>query len=416
MDKKSDLDLQKSISSDWSGAWLLLCRRRLLFYNFTDKVIENLDLRKARLLTMKENDDNSISNLHVEKGPCFLIDCPPYTTLYLIMDSSKETKMWKAIVKDAAIAPYSNTKSTLKQQQLTKDNVPVLIDKCINFIYAYGSMTEGIYRKVGSASNVQKLLKQFRTDAFAVELTRAEYSEHDASSCLKKFMRDLTTPLLGVQSMQFIAVSDMRNEQEKVKCYQELLERLPSVEYQTLKKIVGHLHFIESQKIRNKMNIDNLSMVWGPTLIRNPQFEEVQYSQKECDVIKDLIQHFKALFPLTGDEIRKEQIMLTVLKKYHEAAENLSDVKKSGDLRIWIAVDANPENADEEKLQINVTLTPLKTVYEVCKELSPKLKLEAYKTSLVEIINNKELERPMHYNEKVLDTVCRYVCFFLPHF
>uniref|UniRef100_A0A336KS94 CSON015025 protein n=1 Tax=Culicoides sonorensis TaxID=179676 RepID=A0A336KS94_CULSO len=395
--------IKKSISSEWVGAWLLLCRRRLLFYNFNDKIIENLDLRKARLLTMKDNDD-SILNLHVEKGPCFLIDCPPYTTLYMIMDSSKETKMWKAIVKDAA---HSNG-STLKQQQLTKDNIPVLVDKCINFIYAYGSMTEGIYRKVGSTNNVQKLLKQFRTDAFAVELTRGEYSEHDASSCLKKFMRDLPAPLLGAQSMQFIAVSDMRNDLEKIKCYQELLERLPTVEYQTLKKIVGHLHFIESQKIRNKMNIDNLSMVWGPTLIRNPSVEEVQYSQKECDVMKDLIHHFKTLFPLSNDEIRKEQIMLTVLKKYHEAAENLSDVKKSGDLRIWIAVDANPDNTLEEKLQINVTLTPLKTVYEVCKELSPKLKLDAYKTTMYEIICNKELERPMHYNEKVLDTVCRW--------
>lgn len=100
--------------------------------------MENLDLRKARLLTLKESDE-STNNLHVEKGPCFLIDCPPYTTLYLIMDSAKETKMWKAIVKDAA---HSNGAS-LKQQQLTKENVPVLIDKCINFIYAYGSMTEG---------------------------------------------------------------------------------------------------------------------------------------------------------------------------------------------------------------------------------------------------------------------------------
>lgn len=95
----------------------------------------------------------------------------------------------------------------------------------------------------------------------------------------------------------------MRSEQEKVKAYKELLDRLPSIEYQTLKKIIGHLHFIESQKIRNKMSIDNLSMIWGPTLIRNPQLEEVQYSQKECDVIRDLIKYYKELYPLSGDEI-----------------------------------------------------------------------------------------------------------------
>lgn len=250
-------------------------------------------------------------------------------------------------------------------------------------------------------------MKAFRTDAFAVELIRSEYSEHDASSCLKKFMRDLPQPLLGSQSMQFIAVSDMKAENEKIKAYQELLERLPSVEYQTLKKIIGHLNFIESQKIRNKMSIDNLSMVWGPTLIRNPQFEEVQYSQKECDVIKDLIQYYKILFPLSQEETRKENIMLSVLKKYHEAAENLSDVKKSGDLRVWIAIDPNPDDTESEKLQVNVTFTPLKTVFEVCKELCPKLKTEAYRTTMYEIVCNKDLERPMHYNEKVLDTVLR---------
>lgn len=68
-------------------------------------------------------------------------------------------------------------------------------------------MSEGIYRKVGSASNVQKLLKNFRQDAFSVQLTRSEYNEHDASSTLKKFMRELPSPLLAAQAMQFISIS-----------------------------------------------------------------------------------------------------------------------------------------------------------------------------------------------------------------
>lgn len=68
-------------------------------------------------------------------------------------------------------------------------------------------MTEGIYRKVGSTTNVQKLLKLFRQDAFSVQLTRSDYNEHDVSSTLKKFMRELPLPLLGTQAMQFISIS-----------------------------------------------------------------------------------------------------------------------------------------------------------------------------------------------------------------
>jgi hypothetical protein len=40
--------------------------------------------------------------------------------------------------------------------------------------------------------------------------------------------------------------------------------------------------------------------------------------------------------------------MLTVLQKYHAAAENLSDaVKKSGDLKVWIKLDPAPHNMEE---------------------------------------------------------------------
>lgn len=100
--------------------------------------------------------------------------------------------------------------------------------------------------------------------------------------------------------------------------------------------------------------------------------------------------------------------MLQVLRKYHEAAENLSDsVKKSGDLRVWITLDKNPIDTFEEKPQACISLTPLKTVYEVCKELCHKIDLEVHKVTLHEVIFNQELERPMHYNEKTLDTVLR---------
>lgn len=152
-------------------------------------------------------------------------------------------------------------------------------------------MSEGIYRKSGSENSINKLLKLFRTDAFSVQITRTDYNEHDVSNALKRFMRDLPERLLGRYAASFISVTgkiiyfsisfsmlfktfvpcytEMRTKAEKIKAYKELLARLPTIEYHTLKKLIGHLHFIQSQKIRNKMGVDNLAIIWGPTLLQD---------------------------------------------------------------------------------------------------------------------------------------------------
>lgn len=99
-----------------------------------------LDLRKARCIGLKENDD-SIQNLFVEKGPIMLIDAPPHTC-YLIMNTTRETKIWSVVIKDEAHANGNQ----LRHQQLTKDNVPVFVDKCINFVYTNGKLFSYSYQ------------------------------------------------------------------------------------------------------------------------------------------------------------------------------------------------------------------------------------------------------------------------------
>jgi RhoGAP domain. len=62
-----------------------------------------------------------------------------------------------------------------------------------------GSMSEGIYRRSGSTTNVSKLLAEFRQDAWQVQLSREQYTEHDVSTVLKRFFRDLPEPLLSTE-------------------------------------------------------------------------------------------------------------------------------------------------------------------------------------------------------------------------
>lgn len=82
----------------------------------------------------------------------------------------------------------------------------------------------------------------------------------------------------------------------------------------------------------------------------------MQFSQKDADVIVELVMLYKNLYQLTSDELAREKIMLNVLQKYHAAAENLSDsVKKSGDLKVWITLDPNPDNLTEVSIIVKYT-------------------------------------------------------------
>ncbi|XP_034480714.1 uncharacterized protein LOC117786511 isoform X2 [Drosophila innubila] len=396
--------LKNSITSDWSGTWLVLrkSQRRLIFVSEANGNVEKMDLRKARCIVLKESDE-SIDNLHVESGPLLMIDCPPYS-VYMIMSSARETKIWRHIIREVA----HNNGFSLGDQQLTRYDVPVIVDKCINFVYIHGSMSEGIYRKSGSENSMHKLMSAFRADAFNVEITRNEYNEHDVANVLKRFMRDLPERLLGKLTDSFVFVTELAVASEKIPIYRELLGRLSTIEHETLRRIVGHLVFISSQQSKNKMSIQNLTMIWGPTLLAK-KCDELIYSQREADVLSDLIVLYKNLFPCSVDEMKKEQAMLMCLQKYYAAAETLKDaVKQSGDIKIWISLNPNPDNTTEEKTQVNATISPTKTAYELCREYSKKMRLPTHQLTLYEVILNDSLERPLHHDAKVFDVILNW--------
>lgn len=167
------------------------------------------------------------------------------------------------------------------------------------------------------------------------------------------------------------------------------------------------------------------------------------FSQAEASVVIDLISHYKQLYQPSADEVAKELIMLNVLQKYHAAAENLSDtIKQSGDLKVWITIDAGPAHTDaatvigrpaeddksdrkkskknaatatgastNERPQVNVTLTPTKTAHDVCKELAHRFSgphSEPTALSLYEYILDGDLHRPLHHTERPFDVVLRW--------
>lgn len=289
--------MKTTINSDWIGTWIMLHERTLYYYNELEQHYVIIDLRKVRCIIVKEKHDfkKTLQNLYVENGPIISFDCPQSTFYSLIMCNAEETKTWANILKEET----SKSGPTLGEMQLTNDNVPILVEKCLNFIYAYGSLKEGLFKKSGSVSRIQKLINEFKNDPFNTQINKKEYSIADVTSTLKRFFKKLPEPLL--EQFKPIVLSKIEmNRKEKINTYEEILMTLDTFEYCSLKKLLGLLHFVKNLSDFNKIGIEQLSSIWAPILF---QCEDIQYDLKQCEIVTDLIFHYKDLFDLTIEEM-----------------------------------------------------------------------------------------------------------------
>ncbi|KAG2366313.1 hypothetical protein BDR07DRAFT_1396699 [Suillus spraguei] len=143
--------------------------------------------------------------------------------------------------------------------------VPVIVEKCIDAVEALDvSMDyEGIYRKTGAIR---------RGDYGAFDL-RDEDQFNDicsVTSVLKTYFRQLPVPLLTYDLHgEFISAASLKDPGLKTQRLQELVNRLPSEHYHTLRLLVLHLHRVLAHSDKNLMNARNLGVVFGPTLMRS---------------------------------------------------------------------------------------------------------------------------------------------------
>ncbi|XP_077278890.1 rhoGAP_ARAP and RA_ARAPs domain-containing protein RhoGAP15B [Temnothorax americanus] len=391
--------LKEGVTGTWFPAWLLLQERTLIYTKSLESTFamnfEHVDLRKARCIVLRDQE-GPISGSGIV--PVVVADAGGSGALHIATSGTHEATAWRHALYQAA----TNCGPALDQQQITQDNVPVILDKCVNFIYAHGMMTEGIYRRSGSSSAVVKLLEAFRRDAWTTQITRNLYTEHDVATVLRRFLRDLPDPLFPSNIHDRLCLaSESTSEENRVATYRKLLSTLSPITSATLRRILAHLHGLSQQSARNLMTVENLSAIWGPTLMHAGENSAEEWNRAEIKVIGDLIKLYPKLYQLSSADLAKEAKMLEVLEKHH-VSNNGPRGAPSGDLKIWIYI-LSPNGEC-----VNVTIGPQKTAFDVCRELAEKASLPSHELCLEEYTLSGALERPLHHSERVLETVARW--------
>ncbi|XP_073509925.1 GEM-interacting protein isoform X1 [Phyllobates terribilis] len=188
------------------------------------------------------------------------------------------------------------------------EEVPFIIAKCTSEIELRALGKQGLYRISGAKARVEKLLQAFENGRELVDLSA--HSPHDITCALKHFLKELPDSVVSHHLYEkFMAFSrdfpedkkepDIR--QEAIQQMKDILCQLPASNYNTLRHLTAHLYRVSERFEDNKMNPNNLGIIFGPTLIRPAPDQDKPMtclldSGNQAQAVEFLINNYEKIF------------------------------------------------------------------------------------------------------------------------
>ncbi|KHN77379.1 GTPase-activating protein pac-1, partial [Toxocara canis] len=183
--------------------------------------------------------------------------------------------------------------------------VPLLIQMCVQVVEAHGMDTVGIYRIPGNTAAVNALKENLNYGFENVDFTDARWKDVNVvSSLLKMFLRKLPEPLLTDKLYPFfIDANRIAAHHQRLHKLRNLLRKLPSAHYATLKYLIAHLRAVGAHSSVNKMETRNLALMFGPSIVRpsdDNMATMVTHMSDQCKIIETFITYYDWMFNDAG--------------------------------------------------------------------------------------------------------------------
>jgi len=150
-----------------------------------------------------------------------------------------------------------------------KFDIPLVVISCIKEIEKRGIDEVGIYRVSGIASEIKSLKTAFDENPQSATLGLSEADINAVAGLVKLYFRELPEPLFtNALYPKFVSGIHMSDPEEKELFMLDTFQQLPKPNKLTALYLFEHLRRVSQKESVNKMGINNLSTVFGPTVLR----------------------------------------------------------------------------------------------------------------------------------------------------
>ncbi|XP_062934736.1 rho GTPase-activating protein 25 isoform X1 [Cynocephalus volans] len=307
------LKKQRSIVKNWQQRYFVLRAQHLYYYK------DEEDMKPQGYMYLPGSTIKEIATNPEEAGK-FVFEVIPASweqsrtgqDSYVLMASSQaEMEEWVKFLRRVAGTPSGAVfgqrldETVAYEQKFGPHPVPILVEKCAEFILEHGLNEEGIFRLPGQDNLVKQLRDAF--DAGERPSFDRNTDVHTVASLLKLYMRDLPEPVVPWSQYEgFLLCGQLMNADE-AKAQQELMKQLsilPRENYSLLSYICRFLHEIQLNCTVNKMSVDNLATVIGVNLIKSKVEDPaviMRGTPQIQRVMTMMIRDHEVLFPKSKD-------------------------------------------------------------------------------------------------------------------
>ncbi|XP_028939285.1 arf-GAP with Rho-GAP domain, ANK repeat and PH domain-containing protein 2 [Ornithorhynchus anatinus] len=371
----------------WRKGWFAIDKSSLHFCLELENAQEDLmHLRRLQELTIStvvQNGEKIDVLLLVEKG----------RTLYIHGHTKSDFTVWHAAIEKAA----GTDGNALQDQQLSRNDVPIIVNSCIAFVTQYGLGSRHIYQQNGDPCRVNELLESFKKDARSFKLRAGKHQVEDVTDVLKRFLADTDDALLTKELYPYwVSALDTQDDKERVKKYGAFIRTLPVVNRATLAALIEHLYRVQKCCEINHMNSHSLAMVFSSYM-----FQTKGQTSEEVSVIEDLIDNYVDVFEIREDQVKQMDIENSFITKWKD-----TQVSQAGDLLIEVFVGSKSPD-----LSSIIRISPVTEAEELTNDVMAIKNIVPTKGDVwatFEVIENEELERPLHYTDNVLEQVLQW--------
>lgn len=374
----------------WRTGWFMLKDSALHFSSGDEEgeeeVLHLKQLQELTVSTHTEGEDKIQVLLMVESG----------RTIYIHGFNRMDFSLWHSAITLAA----GTHGRALGDQQLTKNGVPIIVDSCIAFVTQYGLCQEGVYQTPGDPARVSLLLEEFTRDARNVKLRNKEHQLEDVTDTLKSYLSQTEDALLTKELYPYwVSALDEKEEKQRVKKYSTFIDSLPKIYRSTLHGLLQHLYRIQQCSHLNGMPSEKLATVFSSCL-----FQTQGQTPQEISVVRDLISNYVTLFSVNEEQVQQMETENSFITRWNEKKDTA--FCPAGDLIFEVYLEKRePEQCCLIKLSPNMRSSEL-------AETALNMRNRTFNAedlwTTFEVIENGELERPLHQSEKILEQVLEW--------